>query len=44
MAYLIPLKKEGKKGWDLILVFDGEIWILHGIPTDMVSDRDSRLI
>jgi hypothetical protein len=36
MAHFIPLKKKANKAGNLALVFAGEIWRLHGIPTDRV--------
>jgi hypothetical protein len=41
MAHFIPLK--GKPdARELATVFAREIWRLHGLPMDIVSDRDSR--
>jgi len=40
MAHLIPLK--GKTAADLARIFAWEIWKAHGLPTDIVSDQDSR--
>lgn len=42
MAHFIPLKVEGKKTDDLIKIFAKEYWRLHGVPLDIISDRDSR--
>jgi transposase InsO family protein len=42
MAYFIPLQKDGKITVDLTKIFAKEIWKLHGLPMDIVSDRDSR--
>ena len=42
MAHFFPLKKEGKTATDLSVIFAGEVWKHHGLPTDIVSDRDSR--
>jgi hypothetical protein len=42
MAHFIPLKKKHKKAEDLAMIFGSEIWKIHGIPLDIVSDRDSR--
>lgn len=42
MAHFIPLKVDGKKTEDLISIFAREYWRLHGIPLDIISDRDSR--
>jgi len=40
MAHFIPLKE--KTAADLTKIFAREIWRFHGLPTDIVSDRDSR--
>ena len=42
MAHFLPLQKEGKTAADLAVIFAREIWKFHGLPTDIVSDRDSR--
>ena len=42
MAYLIPLPTN-PKATDLAKVFLKEIWKLHGLPTDIVSDRDAMI-
>jgi hypothetical protein len=42
MVQFILVKKNEKRAKNLALVFAPEIWTLHGIPTDIVSDRDSR--
>ena len=42
MAHFIPLKKSAKKAEDLAPIFAREIWRIHGVPTDIVSDRDTR--
>jgi hypothetical protein len=42
MAHFIPLKKDQKKVEHLVKVFAREIWRFHGIPTDIISDRDSQ--
>jgi hypothetical protein len=44
MAYFIPLKKMNNKAEDLATIFTTEIWRLHGIPGDIMSDRDPRFI
>jgi hypothetical protein len=44
MVHFIPLKKNEKQTENLALVFAREIWRLDEIPTDMVSDWDSRFI
>jgi len=40
MAHFIPLRE--KMAADLAIIFAREIWKHHGLPTDIVSDRDSR--
>jgi len=42
MAHFLPLRKEKKTAADLAVVFAKEIWRHHGLPMDIVSDRDSR--
>ena len=42
MAHFLPLKKDGKTAADLAVIFAKEVWRHHGLPTDVVSDRDSR--
>jgi transposase InsO family protein len=42
IAHFIPLQKHGKTTADLAKTFAKEIWKLHGLPIDIVSDRDSR--
>ena len=42
MAHFIPLNKEKKTAVDLAVFFAREVWKHHGLPTDIVSDRDSR--
>jgi transposase InsO family protein len=42
MAHFIPLPAKGKTASDLARLFAREIWKYHGLPTDIVSDRDSR--
>jgi transposase InsO family protein len=42
MAHFIPLHKDQKKAEYLVKIFAREIWRFHGIPTDIISDRDSR--
>jgi len=42
MAHFIPLLQNGKTASDLARIFAKEIWRLHGLPSDIVSDRDSR--
>jgi hypothetical protein len=42
MAHFIPLPKNGKTASDLARIFAREVWRHHGLPSDIVSDRDSR--
>jgi len=42
MAHFLPLRREGKTVADLAIIFAREVWKYHGVPTDIVSDRDSR--
>jgi hypothetical protein len=42
MAHFIPLPPDGKKAEDLARIFAKEIWRLHGLPRDIISDRDAR--
>jgi hypothetical protein len=42
IAHFIPLQKDGKITADLAKIFAREIWRLHGLPMDIVMDRDSR--
>jgi len=42
MVHFLPLKREEKTAADLAVVFAREIWRYHGLPTDIVSDRNSR--
>jgi hypothetical protein len=42
MAHLIPLKKNQKTAEHLVRIFARKIWRFHGIPTDIISDHDSR--
>jgi len=42
MAHFLPLGKEGKTAADLATIFAREVYKYHGLPTDIVSDRDSR--
>jgi hypothetical protein len=41
MAHFIPLKKDQKTAEHLVKIFARKIWRFHGIPTDIISDRDS---
>jgi len=42
MAHFIPLQKDSKSASDLARTFAREVWRHHGLPSDIVSDRDSR--
>jgi len=42
MAHFLPLPQNGKTAVNLAVIFAREVWKFHGIPTDIVSDRDSR--
>jgi len=42
VAHFLPLRKGGKTAADLAVIFAREIWKYHSLPTDIVSDRDSR--
>ena len=42
MAHFIPLKQNKKNAEDPARIFAREIWRLHGLPRDIVSDCDSR--
>ena len=42
MAHFLPLGKKGKTAADLATIFAREVYKYHGLPTDIVSDRDSR--
>jgi len=42
MAHFLPLKKKEKTAAALAIVFAWEIWKFHELPTDIVSDWDSR--
>ena len=42
MAHFIPLEEDKKTATDLARIFAREIWRLHGLPRDIVSDHDSR--
>ena len=44
MAHFLPLREDGKTATDLAVIFAREVWKYHGLPTDIVSDRDSRFI
>src|SRR5258706_11273298 len=42
MAHFIPLKIKEKSAADLAKLFAKEEWRIHGLPRDIISDRDSR--
>lgn len=42
MAHFLPLKQDQKTTKHLAKIFVREIWRLHGLPLDIVSDRDRR--
>ena len=42
MAHFISLKRDAKGTSDLVRIFAREYWRLHGTPTNIISDRDSR--
>jgi hypothetical protein len=42
IAHFIPLQKDGKTTKDLARIFAREIWKIHGLLIDIVSDTDSR--
>jgi hypothetical protein len=42
MAHFIPVHKDQKKAEYLVKIFAREIWRFHGIPTNIISDWDSR--
>jgi len=42
MAHFLTLRSEGQTAADLAVIFAREVWKYHGLPTDIVSDRDSR--
>ena len=44
MAHFVPLEIDGKKTDDLIRLFAWHYWQLHGIPQDIISDRDFYFI
>ena len=41
MAHFIPIKK-GMRNQELAMLFLKEVWRLHGLPSSIISDRDSR--
>ena len=42
MAHFLPLKTGKKTAADLARTFAKEVWRIHGLPADIISDRDSR--
>ena len=42
MAHFIPLEQDKKNTEHLARIFPRDIWRLHGLPRDIVSDSDSR--
>ncbi len=42
MAHFVPLEVGSKTAADLARIFAREIWRIHGLPEDIISDRDSR--
>ena len=42
MAHFILLEEDKKTAKDLALIFAREIWRLHGLRRDILSDCDSR--
>ena len=42
MVYFLPLGKEKKVAADLAVTFAREIWKHHGLPSNIVWDRDSQ--
>ena len=42
MVHFIPLEQDKKNAEDLAWIFAREVWRLHSLPQDIVSDRDSR--
>ena len=42
MAHFIPLKDGEKRATNLVKIFLKEVWRFHGLPSNTVSDRDSR--
>jgi hypothetical protein len=41
MAHFITLKDGEKSATDLVKIFQKEVWRFHGLPSNIVSDRDS---
>ena len=42
MAHLVPLLTN-TSAKDLAKIFVKEVWKIHGLPTDIVSDRDTKV-
>jgi hypothetical protein len=42
MVHFIPMKDGEKEATDLVKIFLKEVWRSHGLPSNRVSDRDSR--
>jgi hypothetical protein len=42
MDHFIELKNGEKKATDLVKIFLKEVWRFHGLPLNIVSDRDYR--
>ena len=42
MAHFLPLRREGKTATDLAVIFAREVWKYHSLPTDIMSDCNSR--
>jgi len=42
MAHFLPLGKAKKTAADLAVIFAREVWKHHRLPSDIISDRDSR--
>ena len=42
IAHFVPLATGAKTAADLARLFAREVWRLHGLPRDNISDRDTR--
>jgi len=42
MVHFLPLGKNRKTAEDMAVIFTREIWKHHGLPTNIVSNQDSR--
>jgi hypothetical protein len=42
IALFIPLKDEDKTATDLVRICLKDVWKFHGLPSNIVSDRNSR--